>query len=82
MRIVGVGFQDPAQMHLVQDNDVVHTFSRIDPISRSTKWRSDKVRAADFCHLRGADRVFAIDRIRNIRFGRTLPEQSFSIAPG
>src|SRR6202035_4004634 len=25
--IVGVGFQDPAQMHLAQDNDVVHTFT-------------------------------------------------------
>jgi hypothetical protein len=23
--VVGVGFQDPAQMHLAQDNDVVHT---------------------------------------------------------
>src|ERR1700732_646544 len=26
--IVGVGFQDPTQMHLAQDNDVVHTFTR------------------------------------------------------
>src|SRR6266436_6519012 len=25
--IVGVGFQDPTQMHLAQDNDVVHTFT-------------------------------------------------------
>ena len=25
--IVGVGFQDPAQMRLAQDNDVVHTFT-------------------------------------------------------
>jgi hypothetical protein len=25
--IVGVGFHDPAQMHLAQDNDVVHTFT-------------------------------------------------------
>src|ERR1700684_988645 len=25
--IVGVGFQDPAQMHLAQDNDVVHTLT-------------------------------------------------------
>src|SRR6202035_549870 len=25
--IVGVGFQDPTQMHLTQDNDVVHTFT-------------------------------------------------------
>jgi hypothetical protein len=32
--IVGVRFHDPAQMHLAQDNDVVH---RIDPISRSAK---------------------------------------------
>jgi hypothetical protein len=36
--IVGVGFQDPTQMRLAQDNDVVHTHSRrIDPISRSAK---------------------------------------------
>src|ERR1700738_831345 len=27
MVIVGVGFQDPTQMHLAQDNDVVHTFT-------------------------------------------------------
>src|ERR1700724_3123601 len=26
--IVGVGFQDPTQMHLAQDNDLVHTFTR------------------------------------------------------
>src|SRR5713226_7489569 len=25
--IVGVGFQDPTQMHLAQDNDVVHTLT-------------------------------------------------------
>src|ERR1700738_3461073 len=25
--IVGVGFQDPTQIHLAQDNDVVHTFT-------------------------------------------------------
>src|SRR5471030_2950901 len=25
--IVGVGFQNSAQMHLAQDNDVVHTFT-------------------------------------------------------
>src|SRR5271167_4426036 len=25
--IAGVGFQDPTQMHLAQDNDVVHTFT-------------------------------------------------------
>src|SRR6202041_4200820 len=25
--IVGVGFQDPAQMHLAQDDDVVHTLT-------------------------------------------------------
>src|ERR1700675_3948574 len=25
--IVGVGFQYPTQMHLAQDNDVVHTFT-------------------------------------------------------
>src|SRR5713226_2707133 len=25
--VVGVGFQDPRQMHLAQDNDVVHTFT-------------------------------------------------------
>src|SRR4030081_3727783 len=25
--IVGVGFQDPTQMHLAQNNDVVHTFT-------------------------------------------------------
>src|SRR6266849_4044310 len=25
--IVGVGFQDPTQMHLAQDNDVVHTLA-------------------------------------------------------
>src|SRR6201982_403804 len=25
--IVGVGFQDPTQMHLAHDNDVVHTFT-------------------------------------------------------
>src|SRR5471032_2348744 len=25
--IVGVGFQDPTQMHLAQDNDVVNTFT-------------------------------------------------------
>jgi hypothetical protein len=25
--IVGVGFQDPTQMHLAQDNDMVHTFT-------------------------------------------------------
>src|SRR3981189_3254968 len=25
--IVGVGFQGPTQMHLAQDNDVVHTFT-------------------------------------------------------
>src|SRR5438132_758635 len=25
--IIGVGFQDPTQMHLAQDNDVVHTFT-------------------------------------------------------
>ncbi len=25
--IVGVGFQDPTQMHLAQDNDVVHAFT-------------------------------------------------------
>src|SRR6202140_3158429 len=25
--IVGVGFQDPTQMHLAQDDDVVHTFA-------------------------------------------------------
>src|SRR5260370_20208863 len=25
--ISGVGFQDPTQMHLAQDNDVVHTFT-------------------------------------------------------
>src|SRR6266446_2132821 len=25
--IVGVGFQDPTQMHLTQDNDAVHTFT-------------------------------------------------------
>jgi hypothetical protein len=25
--IVGVGFQDPTQMYLAQDNDVVHTFT-------------------------------------------------------
>src|ERR1700726_2689730 len=25
--IVGVGFHDPTQMHLAQDNDVVHTFT-------------------------------------------------------
>jgi hypothetical protein len=25
--IVGIGFQDPAQMRLAQDNDVVHTFT-------------------------------------------------------
>jgi hypothetical protein len=25
--VVGVGFQDPAQMRLAQDNDVVHTFT-------------------------------------------------------
>jgi hypothetical protein len=25
--IVGVGFQDPTQMHLVQDNDVIHTLT-------------------------------------------------------
>src|SRR6195256_4995329 len=25
--IVGVGFQDPTQMHIAQDNDVVHTFT-------------------------------------------------------
>src|ERR1700736_5734990 len=25
--IVSIGFQDPMQMHLAQDNDVVHTFT-------------------------------------------------------
>src|SRR5882672_2015806 len=25
--IIGVGFQDPTQMHLAQDNDMVHTFT-------------------------------------------------------
>ena len=34
--IVGVGFQDPTQMHLAQDDDVVQTLTP-DPISRSAK---------------------------------------------
>jgi hypothetical protein len=37
IKIVGAGFQDPTQMHLAQDNDVVHTLTSIDPISRSAK---------------------------------------------
>jgi len=37
IKIVSAGFQDPAQMHLARDNDVVDTLTPIDPISRSEK---------------------------------------------
>jgi hypothetical protein len=37
IKIVGAGFWDPTRMHLVQDNDVVHTLTPIDPISRLAK---------------------------------------------
>jgi hypothetical protein len=40
--IVAVGFQDPTQMHLAQDNDVVHTLT---PDARSAVPQSHSARA-------------------------------------
>jgi hypothetical protein len=34
IKIVSAGFQDPTQMHLAQDNDVVDTITPIDPPAR------------------------------------------------
>ena len=35
--IVSIGSENPAQILLAQDNDVIQTLARIDPINRSAK---------------------------------------------
>jgi hypothetical protein len=35
--IAGISFQDPAQVRLAQDDDMVDALTPIDPISRSAK---------------------------------------------